>query len=94
MKRKHEAKNDLFYAFVLFVMVVVVALNVAAEYFYRASEAYFSQADEASAPRTVEAVDHGNSSHALGVRAADSERHTTLSGSIFARWKLARLLRT
>jgi hypothetical protein len=66
MKRKHEAKNDLFYAFVLLVMVVVVVvLNVAAEYFYRASEAYFSQADEAAAPRTAEAAGQGDSSHAL-----------------------------
>jgi hypothetical protein len=30
MKRKHEAKNDFFYAFVLLAMVVMVVLNVAA----------------------------------------------------------------
>jgi hypothetical protein len=41
-------------------MVVVVLLNVAAEYFYRASEAYFSQADEDAAPRTVATVDQSD----------------------------------
>ncbi len=31
MKRKHEAMNDFFYAFVMFAMFAVVVFNVAAE---------------------------------------------------------------
>ena len=41
MKRKHEAKNDFFYAFVMFAMFAVVVFNVAAEFFDRYPEAVF-----------------------------------------------------
>jgi len=55
MKRKQEAKNDFFYAFVMFAMFAVVVFNVAAEFLHRANEAYFAQADEAFEPRMAAA---------------------------------------
>ena len=54
MKRKHEAKNDFFYAFVMFAMFAVVVFNVAAEFFHRSNEAYFVQFDEAFEPRMAQ----------------------------------------
>jgi hypothetical protein len=55
MKRKHEAKNDFFYAFVMFAMFTVVVFNVAAEFFDRFPEAYFVDFNEAVEPRVMAA---------------------------------------
>jgi hypothetical protein len=50
MKRKHEAKNDFFYAFVMFAMFAVVVFNVAVEFFEYHPEAYFVDFNEAVEP--------------------------------------------
>ena len=55
MKRKHEAKNDFFYAFVMFAMFAVVVFNVAAEFFDRNPEAFFVDFNEAVEPRVMAA---------------------------------------
>jgi hypothetical protein len=55
MKRKHEAeaKNDFFYAFVMFAMFAVMIFNVAAHYFDRDNGAYFADARAVPAPRAA-----------------------------------------
>lgn len=55
MKRKHEAKNDFFYAFVMFAMFAVVVFNVAAEFVERYPEAYFVDFNEAVEPHVMAA---------------------------------------
>jgi len=55
MKRKHEAKNDFFYAFVTFAMFAVVVFNVAAEFFVKHPEAFLVDFNEAVAPRVMAA---------------------------------------
>ena len=55
MKRKHVAKNDFFYAFVMFAMFAVVVFNVAAEFFDRNPEAFFVDTNEAVEPREMAA---------------------------------------
>ena len=55
MKRKPEAKNDLFYAFVMFAMFAVALLNVAAEFFHRYPEAFFVDFNQAVEPRVMAA---------------------------------------
>ena len=55
MKHKHEAKNDFFYAFVMFAMFAVVVFNVAAEFFHRYPEAYFVDTNEAAEAREMAA---------------------------------------
>ena len=55
MYRKREAKNDFFYAFVMFAMFAVMVFNVAAEFFALYPEAYFVDFNEAVAPREMAA---------------------------------------
>jgi hypothetical protein len=55
MERKHEAKNDFFYAFVMFAMFAVVVFHVAAEFFVRYPEAYLVDFSEAVASRVMAA---------------------------------------
>jgi hypothetical protein len=55
MYRKREAKNDFFYALVMFAMFAVVVFNVAAEFVARHPEAYFVYIDEAAQPRVMAA---------------------------------------
>jgi hypothetical protein len=55
MNRKHEAKNDFFYAFVMFAMFAVVVFNVAAEFYAVFPEAYFVDFNEAREPRVMAA---------------------------------------
>jgi hypothetical protein len=51
--KRNEAKNDFFYAFVIFAMFAVVVFNVAAEFFARYPEAYFVDFNEAVEPRVM-----------------------------------------
>jgi len=51
--KRNEAKNDFFYAFVMFAMFAVVVFNVAAEFVARYPEAYFVGFNEAAAPRVM-----------------------------------------
>lgn len=53
--KRNEAKNDFFYAFVMFAMFAVVVFNVAAEFVARYPEAYFVDFNEAVAPRVMAA---------------------------------------
>ena len=55
MYRKREAKNDFFYALVMFAMFAVVVFNVAAEFVARYPEAYFVDTNEAVEPRVMAA---------------------------------------
>jgi hypothetical protein len=57
MKRKRfaVAKNDFFYAFVMFAMFAVMVFHVAVEFFGHQQEVYFAQAREAVAPRAAAA---------------------------------------
>jgi len=55
MNRKPEAKNDFFYALVIFAMFAVVVFNVAAEFFAHYPEAYFVDFNEAVEPRVMAA---------------------------------------
>ena len=55
MKRKHEAKNDFFYAFVMFAMFAVVVFNVAVEFFEHHPEAYLVDFNEAVEPHVMAA---------------------------------------
>ena len=50
---KREAKNDFFYAFVMFAMFAVMVFNVAAEFFALYPEAYFVDFNEAVEPREM-----------------------------------------
>jgi hypothetical protein len=68
MERKHEAKNDFFYAFVMFAMFAVAVFNVAAEFFHRYPEAYFVDFNEAVAPRVMAA--EADAHAAMAMRAA------------------------
>ncbi len=68
MKRKHEAKNDFFYAFVMFAMFAVVVFNVAAEFLDRHPEAFFVDTNEAVEPRVMAA--NADAHAAMAVRAA------------------------
>jgi hypothetical protein len=53
MYRKRDAKNDFFYAFVMFAMFAVVVFNVAAEFAALVPEAYFVDFNEAVQPRLM-----------------------------------------
>jgi len=53
MDRKYEAKNDFFYACVMFAMFAVAVFNVAAEFYQRYPEAYFVDFNEAAQPRVM-----------------------------------------
>jgi hypothetical protein len=55
MYRKREAKNDFFYACVMFAMFAAVVFNVAAEFFAHFPEAYFVDFGEAAGPRVMAA---------------------------------------
>jgi hypothetical protein len=55
MYRKRDAKNDFFYAFVMFAMFAVVVFNVAAEFVAYFPEAYFVDFNEAEEPRVMAA---------------------------------------
>jgi hypothetical protein len=55
MYRKREAKNDFFYACVVFAMFAAVVFNVAAEFVAHFPEVYFVDVDEASRPRVMAA---------------------------------------
>lgn len=55
MYRKREAKNDFFYAFVMFAMFAVMVFNVAAEFFALYPEAYFVDFNEVVEPREMAA---------------------------------------
>jgi hypothetical protein len=55
MKRNHEAKNDFFYAFVMFAMFAVVVFKVAVEFFEHHPEAYFVDFNEAVEPHVMAA---------------------------------------
>jgi hypothetical protein len=55
MERKREAKNDFFYAVVMFAMFAVVVFNVAAEFVAKYPEAYFVDFNEAVEPRVMAA---------------------------------------
>jgi hypothetical protein len=68
MERKHEAKNDFFYAFVMFAMFAVAVFNVAAEFFHRYPEAYFVDFNEAVQPRVMAAKADAHA--AVAMRAA------------------------
>ena len=49
MKRKHEAKNDFFYAFVMFAMFAVIVFGVVFEVAERDSDAYAGRVEVAYA---------------------------------------------
>ena len=66
--KRNEAKNDFFYAFVMFAMFAVVVFNVAAEVFARYPEAYFVDFNEAVAPRVMAAK--ADAYAAMAMRAA------------------------
>jgi len=68
MKRKHEAKNDFFYAFVMFAMFAVVVFSVAAEFFEHHPEAYFVDFNEAVEPHVMAA--NADAHAGVAVRAA------------------------
>ncbi len=68
MKRKHVAKNDFFYAFVIFAMFAVVLFNVAAEFVERYPEAFFVDTNEAVEPRAMAA--NADAHAVVAVRAA------------------------
>ena len=53
MYRKRNAKNDFFYACVMFAMFAVVVFNVAAEFVAVFPEAYFVDFNEAVEPRVM-----------------------------------------
>lgn len=55
MERKRMAKNDFFYAVVMFAMFAVVVFNVAAEFAAQFPEAYLVDFNEAVAPRVMAA---------------------------------------
>ena len=55
MYRKRDAKNNFFYAFVMFAMFAVVVFNVAAELVAYLPEAYFVDFNEAVEPRVMAA---------------------------------------
>jgi hypothetical protein len=55
MDRKRDAKNDFFYACVMFAMFAVVVFNVAAEFYAVFPEAYFVDFNEAHEPRVMAA---------------------------------------
>jgi hypothetical protein len=55
MERKRMAKNDFFYAVVMFAMFAVVVFNVAAEFVAQFPEAYLVDFNEAVAPRVMAA---------------------------------------
>ena len=68
MYRKRDAKNDFFYAFVMFAMFAVVVFNVAAEFVAYLPEAYFVDFNEAVEPRVMAA--EADAHAAVAVRAA------------------------
>lgn len=68
MYRKRDAKNDFFYAFVMFAVFAVVVFNVAAEFVAYFPEAYFVDFDEADRPRVV--VAEADAHAVVAVRAA------------------------
>jgi hypothetical protein len=53
MYRKRDAKNDFFYALVMFAMFAVVVFTVAAEFAALVPEAYFVDFNEAVRPRPM-----------------------------------------
>jgi len=53
MYRKRDAKNDFFYAFVMFAVFAVVVFNVAAEFVAYYPEAYFVDFNEADEARVM-----------------------------------------
>jgi hypothetical protein len=55
MYRKCEAKEDFFYACVVFAMLAVMVLSVAVEFFAHYPEAYAVYFDEAVEPRVMAA---------------------------------------
>ena len=55
MYRKCEAKEDFFYAFVMFAMFAVMVFNVAVEFFALYPEAYFVDFNEVVEPREMAA---------------------------------------
>jgi hypothetical protein len=55
MYRKREAKEDFFYACVVFAMLAVIVLSVAVEFFAHYPEAYSVYFDEGVEPREVAA---------------------------------------
>jgi hypothetical protein len=68
MERKHEAKNDFFYAFVMFAIFAVVVFHVAAEFFHRYPEAYLVDFGEAVETRVM--VAEADAHAVVAVRAA------------------------
>jgi len=68
MKHKHEAKNDFFYAFVMFAMFAVFVFNVAVEFFEHHPEAYFVDFNEAVEPHVMAA--NADAHAGVAVRAA------------------------
>jgi len=68
MYRKRDAKNDFFYAFVMFAMFAVVVFNVAAEFVALVPEAYFVDFNEAAKPRVM--VAEADAHAVVAVRAA------------------------
>lgn len=55
MFRKHGAKNDFFYALVMFAMFAVVVFNVAVEFYAHFPEAYFVDFNGDAEPRVMAA---------------------------------------
>lgn len=55
MYRKRKAKEDFFYACVMFAMFAVMAFGTAAEFFALHPEAYFVDFNEAVEPRVMAA---------------------------------------
>ena len=68
MNRKRDAKNDFFYAFVMFAMFAVVVFNVAAQFVAYFPEAYFVDFNEAVEPRMMAA--EADAHAAVAMRAA------------------------
>jgi hypothetical protein len=68
MYRKRDAKNDFFYALVMFAMFAVVVFNVAAEFAALVPEAHFVDFDEAVQPRLMLA--EADAHAVMAVRAA------------------------
>lgn len=68
MYRKRDAKNDFFYALVMFAMFAVVVFNVAAEFAALVPEAYFVDFNEATRPLLM--VAEADAHAVVAVRAA------------------------
>jgi hypothetical protein len=68
MFRKHGAKNDFFYALVMFAMFAVAVFNIVAEFYAHFPEAYFVDFNGVDEPRVMAA--EADAHAVLALRAA------------------------